>query len=207
MKNIVIVDFGAGNLKSVYYKLRYFGYESIISNNPSIINRADILVICGAGHFGSAMDYLEKYKLIGIIDRKVIKEKTPIIGICLGMQLFGTFGEEGNKKGFGWIDGEVKSLPVDVNEKKPHIAWKKIKSIKKNIYLKNIEIDKLFYFIHSYHLICTDDSDVIATVDYGSYEIVSIVNQANIFGTQFHPEKSHKSGMAIITDFIDNQYT
>ncbi len=200
---IVIIDYGMGNLCSVLHKVKKLGIDSIISSNNKDILGADKLILPGVGSFAVGIENLKNYKLIDILNKKVLNEKTPILGICLGMQLFTKKSEEGNAEGLGWIDAETKRFNfTNQNLKIPHVGWNSIIIKKKNILFNDIKPDTYFYFTHSYHVYCKNEKDILCTTNYG-YEFVSAINKDNIYGTQFHPEKSHKIGMKIIQNFAD----
>ena len=205
MVNIVIVDYGMGNLRSVFNKFKRMGVDCIVTSKREEIKKANKLILPGVGHFKYAMQNLHELELIEIISRKVIGEKTPILGICLGTQLFAKYSEEGDCKGFGWIDAEVIKFKVSnrLRFKVPHMGWNNV-SVKKNANRldKIIKRDDQFYFVHSYHLKCNNPSDVWMTSDY-NYEFVSAVNRENIYGTQFHPEKSHDAGFELLKSFVE----
>ena len=201
---IVIVNYGIGNLRSVYNKLKRMGVNCIVTSEREEIKKAKKLILPGVGHFKNAMQNLHELGLIEIINRKVIGEQTPILGICLGTQLFAKYSEEGDCKGLGWIDAEVIKFKVSnkLRFKVPHMGWNNV-SVKKNANRldKIIKKDDQFYFVHSYHLKCNNPSDVWMTSDY-NYEFVSAVNRENIYGTQFHPEKSHDAGFVLLKSFV-----
>lgn len=200
---IVIIDYGIGNLRSVLHKVKKLGIDSIISSNNEDILGADKLILPGVGSFAVGIENLKNFKLIDILNKKVLNEKTPILGICLGMQLFTKKSEEGNAEGLGWIDAETKRFNfTNKNLKIPHVGWNSIFLKKKSILFNDIQPDTYFYFTHSYHVCCKNEKDILCTTNYG-YDFVSAINKDNIYGTQFHPEKSHKIGMKIIQNFAE----
>lgn len=200
---IVVVDYGAGNLRSMINKLERLGVDAVVSQKPEIILKADKLILPGVGFFSTGMENLKKYKLVDVLNKTVLERKIPILGICLGMQLFSKRSEEGNAEGLGWIDGEVKKFNFTKNPLKiPHIGWNSLKIQRKNPLLDGISKSAQFYFVHSYHICCNNKKDIIANTNYG-YDFTSAVNHENIYGVQFHPEKSHQYGMRIISNFLD----
>ena len=201
---IVIVDYGMSNLQSIKFKLGRNGIKSIITSNPDKIAKSDKLILAGVGHFGKAMENLNEMNLLDILNEKIVVEKCPIFGICLGMQLFSNYSEEGNSKGLGWIDGTVKrfSFKSDSNLKIPHVGWNSIKLLHKDRLIPEIRAIQYFYFTHSYHMVCDDDI-IVAQTDYG-FMFPSIIRKGNIFGTQFHPEKSHLSGFQMLKEFCED---
>ena len=157
---MVIIDYGMGNLRSVYNKFKKMGIECIISSKKEDIESAEKLILPGVGHFKSGMDNLKNFNLIDILNKKVIDEKTPILGICLGTQLFCSFSEEGNCKGLDWIDAEVVKFKVSdkIKYKVPHMGWNDVTIRNSNALDKVINQGEKFYFVHSYHLKCNDQS-------------------------------------------------
>lgn len=202
---IVIIDYKTGNTGSLSNMFNRIGAEAIISGNPADIEKADKLVLPGVGAFDEGMENLKNSGLIPIITDRVITHNVPILGICLGMQLFGKKSEEGKGEGLGWIDAEsIKIKPVaglGVSLKIPHMGWNEIKVVKNNPIFEGIERGARFYFVHSYHLKCANPDDVLAVTEYGQKDFVSVVGRNNIIGVQFHPEKSHKFGMKLLSNF------
>jgi glutamine amidotransferase len=203
-KKIVIVDYGMGNLRSVYNKFKRIGADCKISSIKEDIESAEKLILPGVGHFKYGMDNLHKFKLIDILNKKVIAEKTPILGICLGTQLFCRHSEEGNCNGLGWLNAEVIKFKVldKIKYKVPHMGWNDVTVMHNNVLDQGISLEEKFYFVHSYHLICNDNADVWMTTEY-DYVFVSAVHKNNIYGTQFHPEKSHDVGYKLLKKFAE----
>lgn len=200
---ITIIDYGAGNIKSIQNMLKKIGAESELSNNKTVIENATKLILPGVGAFGYGMQQLQQSGLIEILNKKVIEQQTPILGICLGAQMLGNKSEEGVEKGLGWIDMEVvkfDSNQLDTKLKVPHMNWNEINIKKTTPLLNDLENQSRFYFVHSYHMKTNNSEDVLCTSNYG-YEFVSGVNHKNIYGVQFHPEKSHKFGMQLLSNF------
>jgi len=202
---IVIIDYGMGNLRSIKNKFDRMGVDSIISMQVDEIEKADKLVLPGVGHFKAGMENLTQLGILPILNKRVLEDKIPILGICLGMQLLSDWSEEGNAAGLGWIDAKTVKLNFNGNGSKlkiPHMGWNSIEKRRENCLLKNITFDADFYFVHSYHVICNDKNDILSTTLYG-YNITSAINKENIYGTQFHPEKSHDQGMQILKNFVE----
>lgn len=199
---IVIVDYGMGNLYSVKNMLKYLGYDSDVTGEISRIEAADKLILPGVGNFGKAMDVIRQSGLVEVLNRKVLEEKTPILGICLGMQLLLEYSEEGDCNGFGWIPGEVKKFdfPEHPELKIPHMGWDYIEKQKKSHLFSDLTDGERYYFVHSYYVKCRNSADVAATTEYG-IRFDSVIQRNNIMGTQFHPEKSHRFGMEILGNF------
>jgi glutamine amidotransferase len=200
---ITIVDYGAGNIKSIQNMLRRLGVDSIISNMPSEILKAEKLILPGVGHFDYGMKNLKSSGLIDVLYQAAIKNKVPFLGICLGAQLLGNKSEEGVENGLGWIDMDIVKFDVtriDAKFKIPHMGWNEIEINQKSPLLTNLDTASRFYFVHTYHMDPKSKTDILATTHYG-YDFVSAVRRENVYGVQFHPEKSHKYGMQLLTNF------
>ena len=198
--DVCILDYGSGNVNSVYNILEYMKYPAVISNNKNQIMKSTHIILPGVGSFGSAMDKIKSTIPINVLENEVFKNQKPILGICVGMQVFANKGfENGEFEGLGWIDGIVEKL----NSKDlslPHIGWQNIKINHESKIVNDIR-NFDFYFLHSYILKLKKNKDCIASSLYGE-KFCSIVKKNNIFGTQFHPEKSQKAGMQIIKNFL-----
>lgn len=204
---IVIIDYGMGNLGSVLNMVRKIGADAIISSKISDIEKADKLILPGIGSFDNGMKNLDKLGFIPILNKKVLEDKTPILGICLGIQLFTKKSEEGKLPGLGWIDAETIKFKFEKknnNLKIPHMGWNTVDVKKKLSIFKDTYEDERFYFVHSYHLVCNNKKDILSTTHHG-YDFVSSIKKDNIIGTQFHPEKSHKYGLKILQNFIEEE--
>lgn len=201
---LVVIDTGMANVGSVSNMIRYLGFESVVSNEKSIISTAEKLILPGVGSFDEGMLALEKYGLIELLHRKVLIDKIPILGICLGMQLMTLGSEEGVIPGLGWFNAQTKKFaPVLNGEKRlvPHMGWNEIFPLKHSSLFDTSSGYSKFYFVHSYFVHANEPSEVLCTTRYGE-EFVSGLNRENIFGVQFHPEKSHKYGMHLLRTFI-----
>ena len=199
---IVIIDYGIGNLASVLNMFKKIGVKDVvISNDPEIIYKASKLLLPGVGAFDAGMNNLEISGLIPVLNKKVNEEKVPILGICLGMQLLTKKSEEGTKPGLAWIDAETVKFNPDpaLKLKVPNMGWNYIKVTKKNP-LVDSETKSRFYFVHSYYVKCIDENQSIATSNFG-IDFTCMVNKNNIYGAQFHPEKSLKFGMKLLENF------
>lgn len=198
---ILIVNYGLGNIGSIQNMLKKVGIKSIISSNAEDIYSAEKIILPGVGAFDNGINNLNKLGLIDALREKVVRDKTPILGICLGMQLFTEKSEEGILPGLGWIKAEtIKFLNNEADIKIPHMGWNTIKIEKENCIFKGMFDNPRFYFVHSYHVKCQDNKDIIATTNHG-IDFVSVLEKDNILGIQFHPEKSHKFGMKILKNF------
>jgi glutamine amidotransferase len=200
---VVIIDCGMGNLFSVKKKFRKLGEDITVTSNPAEINNADKILLPGVGHFGKAMDNLKSLNLLDTLNENVLIKKKPILGICLGMQLMAKRSEEGNAEGLGWFDAEVIHFNVadKLRYKIPHTGWNQITKVKDSMLMKDIPDAAEFYFVHSYHFKCNNPQDALNLTEY-EYSFVSAVEKVNIFGVQYHPEKSHDIGIKMLNNFI-----
>jgi len=203
-KRIVIVDYNMGNLGSIGNMIKKIGYSYIISSNSNEILNAEIIIIPGVGSFDRGIINIKELKLYDVIIKKVIEYETPILGICLGMQILTEGSEEGNEKGFGFIKGYAKKFKFNDNKLKvPHMGWNRVKLLKNSKLFAGMENqENRFYFVHSYAVQCYDTRDILTLTPYG-YDFVSSFEKGNIIGVQFHPEKSHKFGMQLLRNFIE----
>ena len=200
-----IIDYGAGNIASIYNGVHSTGHDVIVSSDPEKISKSSHLILPGVGSFQKGMEGITSNGLIKILDDQVLLEKKPILGICLGMQLFASYSlEDGYHKGLNWIKGRVEKINVDLdNIKVPHIGWNEVKLKKKSKLLINIEETLIFYFVHSYHFL-PDDKSVITGICQQGKDLISCIEYNNIYATQFHPEKSHNIGLQVLDNFINN---
>lgn len=197
---LLIIDYGLGNLVSVKNMFKKLGVPAVISDNISEIESAEKLILPGVGAFDNGMNLIKQKGLIDVLNKRVLVDKTPILGICLGMQLLTKSSEEGKEKGLGWIDADTIKFTFDNKELKiPHMGWNYIQ-VKKQNKLISTEGKHRFYFVHSYYVKCHNENDIIATCDYGN-EFTCVLNHGNIYGAQFHPEKSLKFGMEVLNNF------
>ncbi len=202
---IVIIDYGMGNIGSIANMLKKVGAEPIVSSNIGIIERADKLILPGVGAFDHGMRRLAEMGLISVLNRKVIDQKTPILGLCLGMQLFTRSSEEGSLPGLAWFDAvtiKFRFETTDCGLKTPHMGWNTISFVHRNGIWTDMYPEARFYFVHSYHVVCHRQEDVNTTTHYG-YDFASSITKGNIRGMQFHPEKSHKYGMRLFESFLE----
>ncbi|WP_345970035.1 MULTISPECIES: imidazole glycerol phosphate synthase subunit HisH [Sulfurimonas] len=200
-----IVDYGMGNLGSVKNMLKKIGEGAVVSSDARAINEATKIILPGVGAFDNAMINLQQLDLIAAIKQKVLEDKTPILGICLGMQLLTNGSEEGKCEGFGFIEGSAKRFNFQDHDKKlpvPHMGWNRVHVKKESPLFEGMPDDPRFYFVHSYAVECANRNDILTTTEYG-YEFVSCFEHENILGCQFHPEKSHKFGMQLFKNFVE----
>lgn len=198
---IVIVDYGMGNLRSVQKAFERIRVPVKISSNIDEILKAEKIVLPGVGHFEQGINNLKNRGLFGALNEVVLENKIPILGICLGMQLMTDFSEEGNCEGFGWIKARTQRFSFQNNGLKiPHMGWNNLLLKKADSLFKEITSENFFYFVHSYFVSCENEADILTETNYG-IKFVSSFNNKNIFGCQFHPEKSHDSGLLILKNF------
>ena len=202
---ITIIDYGIGNLKSVYNALGYLNIDCEITNNREKIEKAGKIILPGVGAFKDAMKNLEVRGLDKLIVKKA-EEGIPILGICLGMQLlFDKSYEGGEFEGLSLIEGEIKKLDNNILEKEkvkiPHIGWNNLRIKKVSPILKGINENEFVYFVHSYYGAVKNEEDLISETIYGTNKIAAVVGNNNVFGTQFHPEKSGEVGLKILKNF------
>ncbi|MCI9646679.1 MAG: imidazole glycerol phosphate synthase subunit HisH [Lachnospiraceae bacterium] len=198
-----IIDYGMGNLLSVQRAFEKCGSEAAIIDNPLELRNAERIVLPGVGAFPDAMNNLEKGNWIEELNRAVLQKGTPILGICLGMQLLAAKGYEGQEcLGLGYIPGEVVLLDAkEEGERIPHVGWNEIEGITDTELLAGIPAGTNFYFVHSYHFRVKNQEDIICYTPYcGGF--VSAIGRGHIVGTQFHPEKSQKAGFRVIKNFL-----
>lgn len=200
---IVIVDYGVGNVHSIQNVFNYLKYKTVLSSNPSLIDEADVLILPGVGAFEFAMQAITKSGLRSVLDRNILQKGKPTIGICLGMQLlFESSAENGRHDGLGYIPGSVERIQAAKDFPVPHVGWNKLNITQKKALYERTD-DPFFYFDHSYAVQC-DSQFVTSFCNYGSNQITASVNKDNLFGVQFHPEKSDRSGLKLFRGFVES---
>ena len=203
---IAIIDYGMSNLGSIRNMLEKIGAPSEITSSAAVIERATKLILPGVGSFGRAMQNLGSLGLIPVLNRRVLDEGVPILGICLGMQLLSRRSEEGAASGLGWIEADTVRFrfdgPSDASLKIPHMGWNTIALAQPHPLFEGLAEASRFYFVHSYHVRCQNPQNVLATARYG-LDFHAAVVQRNIAGTQFHPEKSHRFGLRLLRNFAE----
>ncbi|MEN6460585.1 MAG: imidazole glycerol phosphate synthase subunit HisH [Syntrophomonas sp.] len=202
---IVIIDYNMGNVSSIENILKKVGIKALITSEPSALQEADKIILPGVGSFDYGIQSLNSLGLTETLKEKVLDKKTPLLGICLGMQILTEGSEEGVHPGLGFFKAYTKRFPAEYKGERlkiPHMGWNYVKPITDTPLLKNSPDDMRFYFVHSYYVQCEDPADVLAVTEYGS-NFTSVIGRGNIFGVQFHPEKSHKFGINLIKNFVE----
>ncbi len=198
---ITIVDYGLGNLGSIKNMLKHIGVDGVISSSLKEIEQANKLILPGVGAFDSAMNKINESGIRKVLDKKC-NEGVPILGICLGMQLLLDSSEEGDQDGLGWIPGTVKKFKKKEQIKIPHMGWNNVNMVRNSDLTKGLLEDSKFYFVHSYHVcVANQDNSILET--FHGIRFDSAIQKGNIYGVQFHPEKSHKYGMRLLSDFSE----
>jgi glutamine amidotransferase len=201
---IVIIDYGLGNIGSIVNMFKKIGVKAESTSTKDGIEAAEKLVLPGVGAFDNGMENLEKLGLIPVLNKKVLEEKTPVIGICLGFQLLSKSSDEGKRSGLGWINANTRKFdfPKGSALKIPHMGWNNVNLKKQSKLFNDMYDEPRYYFVHSYHVCCNDNNDILTTTRYG-YVFVSSIQRDNIYGCQFHPEKSHKYGLKLLSNFAE----
>lgn len=204
--SITIVDYGVGNLGSIQNMLKKLGADSIVASDASAIESATKLVLPGVGAFDAGMSQLNDSGLRAALDAAVLERNLPVAGICLGMQMMTEGSEEGRIPGLGWVPARTTRFKPAADEtmKVPHMGWNVVNRAKGSPVLDFLDGESRFYFVHSYHVHCRDREDVLLTSQYGSISFDAAFERNNILGFQFHPEKSHRFGMALLKGFLEN---
>lgn len=198
---IAIIDYDAGNIKSVEKALQFLGEVAVITRDHELLMKADKVVLPGVGAFGDAMERLIEYDLVSVI-QEIVRKNTPFLGICLGLQLMFEESEEApGVKGLSLLPGRIVRIPDTPGLKIPHIGWNSITLPKESRLFRGISQQSYVYFVHSYYLQAGDEMDVAATTEYSAH-IHAAVEHGNLFACQFHPEKSSKVGLTILKNFV-----
>jgi glutamine amidotransferase len=201
---ITIIDYKTGNLGSIQNMLKKIRVESVVTSDPTEIAAATKMILPGVGSFDQGMGNLNKLNIKDIINRRVIEDKIPVLGICLGMQLMTSGSEEGKLEGLGWIDAETIRFRFEDSSryKSPHMGWNFIRQQKESRLMKDMLPESRFYFVHSFYVRSNNPGDILTSTVYDK-EFTSSFEKENIIGVQFHPEKSHKFGMALLKNFAE----
>lgn len=202
---IAIVDYGLGNVKAIANIYKNLDLPILWATQVEELERASKIILPGVGAFDQAIKCLETSGLRSTLDHMVLNLRLPVLGICVGMQMFAHSSEEGTSSGLGWIDARVKRFDFSSFDKSlciPHMGWNNIRPVNKSPLLHQLDENSRFYFLHSYYFSCKNTEDIIAVTGYGS-DFACAINTANIYGVQFHPEKSHQSGIQLLKNFAD----
>lgn len=197
---IYIVDYGMGNLGSIVNMIKYLDGEATITNNLAELEQAEKIILPGVGAFDYGMKQLQALNLTPVMNYLVNDKKIPALGICLGMQLMTLKSEEGVENGLGWIDAETIKFPT--NLRVPNMGWNFVEQAKPSKLFELNDPETRFYFVHSYYVKCHRESDILFTADYEDFVYTCGFEKDNIFGVQFHPEKSHRFGKTLLKNFI-----
>jgi len=199
--DVAIIDYNSGNVDSVIKAIKFFNKTVILTNNKKEVENSKRIILPGQGSFHFGIQELKKLDLIDLLKYRVLKEKVPILGICLGMQLFAEEGfEKQRTTGLSFIEGSVKKIPSSL--KLPHIGWNELNFLKKDPLFDGIDNNKDFYFVHSYYFESSNLNDKLAITNY-DFDFPSIIRKDNVIGLQFHPEKSLKNGLKLINNFLN----
>tara|TARA_B100002051_G_scaffold272160_1_gene308281 strand:- start:795 stop:1409 length:615 start_codon:yes stop_codon:yes gene_type:complete len=202
---IGIIDYGSGNVQAIATIYKKLNIDYLLICDKSDLKKADKLILPGVGAFDATMQQLIDSGLRDKLDNLVINKKTPILGICVGLQVMGFGSDEGELPGLGWIPGKVKKFDdtkIKSKPKLPHMGWNTIKDIQNHKLFNDIDSDFGFYFVHSFYFECEKDENILSTSSYG-VEFASSIYANHIFGTQFHPEKSHGNGLQLLKNFAE----
>ncbi len=200
---ITIINYGAGNISAIANIYDRLNIPFAVAYTPSEVNSAEKIILPGVGAFDETISMLDESGFRSILDKRVLEDGVPVLGICVGMQILAKKSEEGKLRGLGWINGEVKKIDKSLLTEKPkvpHLGWNSIQVMKENNLFENINADDGFYFLHSFYFECSDEKDVLSKTFYGK-DFASSVNHKNIYGVQFHPEKSHHNGISLLKNF------
>jgi glutamine amidotransferase len=194
------------NVRSIMSKLRRLKYDAVIAERGCELQHAEKIILPGVGHFAAGMKNLHERGLVVALNEKVLEQQTPVLGICLGMQFLAAYSEEGDVEGLGWLDARVRRFDFSTTnfekpKRIPHIGWNSVRVEKESVMSKTLPDSPRFYFVHSYYMDCRDSEDAVMTTEYG-IRFASGVCKGNIYGAQFHPEKSHHYGIALIDSFL-----
>lgn len=199
---ITIIDYGVGNIGALLNMFDYLAIDAEASGDPDVLLKARKIVLPGVGAFDRAMSQLRERRLIEPLNEAVLRRRTPVLGVCLGMQLMTRGSEEGIEPGLGWIDADVRRITVSAESelKVPHIGWTEIRPTRSSVLFDADAAGERFYFDHSYYVVCDRADDVAAVIDYDG-ELCCAVSAGHMSGVQFHPEKSHRFGMRLLSTF------
>ncbi|MCF5725715.1 imidazole glycerol phosphate synthase subunit HisH [Pseudomonas syringae] len=199
---IVVVDYGVGNVASVLNMLKKVGAKAKSSNSVDEIVSAEKLILPGVGAFDAGMKTLRESGLVEVLNHQVLQVRKPVMGICLGAQMLGRRSEEGVEPGLGWIDMDIKRFEQRAERKVPHMGWSQVSNHREHPLVRGLDDESRYYFVHSYYMCPDNEQDTLLTANYGQ-EFTAAVARENIYGFQFHPEKSHRFGMQLFKNFVE----
>jgi len=202
---IAIIDYGLGNIRAFANIYKNLNKPFVIADSPQKLEHVSHIILPGVGAFDHAMQSVKESGMRERLDELVLEDKIPVLGICVGMQILAESSEEGKDAGLGWIRGRVRKFDVSLFKRQPrlpHMGWNDVRAVTENKLFDNINEEARFYFLHSYYFDCENKDNILAVTEYGS-EFACAVNSDNIYGVQFHPEKSHKYGIQLLKNFAE----
>lgn len=202
---ITIINYGSGNIRAIGNIYERLKIPFKIANHPGEVKGSQKIILPGVGAFDETISMLDESGFRSVLDHEVLTNKVPVLGICVGMQILADKSEEGKLPGLGWIKGEVKKIDKSLLTEKPkipHLGWNSIEAVKNSLLLQDIDKEEGFYFLHNYYFECREGNDVLSKTFYGK-NFTSSVNNKNIYGVQFHPEKSHHNGVRLLQNFAN----
>lgn len=201
---ITLIDSGVSNIGSIQNMLKRLGIGFRVATTPDDVASAERIILPGVGSFDAGMRNLSDRGLIQPLTHKAMSERVPVLGVCLGMQLMTQGSEEGERSGLGWVRARAVRFQSTGNAQKvPYMGWNEVTAAKQDSVIENMRPDTRFYFVHSYYVVCDDPADVLLTAPYGAMTYTAAYRCGNIYGAQFHPEKSHKFGMWLLKNFSE----
>lgn len=202
---ITLINYGSGNIHAIANIYKRLNMPYIITHDIQELKSAQKLILPGVGDFDETMKCLNNLGIKNLLDELVLEKNIPILGVCVGMQILGNSSEEGKSEGFGWIKGQIKKLDITKLISKPHLphmGWNVMTPKRETTLFDNMVLDNGFYFLHSYYFDCDNEADILATTYYGE-QFASAINHENVYGFQFHPEKSHHNGIELFRNFAN----
>ncbi len=204
--SVAVIDLGLGNVGSIKNMLKKIGVDALVTSDPQAIQAADKLILPGVGAFDYGMHHIKRRGLLEVLTHKVLEQESPLLGICLGMQLLTRGSQEGEEAGLGWIPADTVRFDFSSDDeplKVPHMGWNHASFVPHRRFTSHFtSAESRYYFVHSYHVVCDLHDHILATTHYGN-DFASIVGRDNIVGVQFHPEKSHSHGMKFLRYFVE----
>jgi imidazole glycerol-phosphate synthase subunit HisH len=199
--NVTVVDYGLGNIGSIVNMVKKCGGNAVVASSPEGIMEAERIILPGVGAFDRGMNHIVGHGLLESLTHKAMSEKVPFLGICLGMQLLTKSSEEGKMQGLGFVDAQCTRFDLGSGFRVPHMGWNEVQQTKTSKYHNLNDAESRFYFVHSYHVTCNNQDDILYQCNYG-IDFCAAFEHENIIGVQFHPEKSHKFGKDLISGFL-----